>query len=79
MSTFAFDDGGRGESRFVSKDMYKELISKCRCGRPRNHLTNCLQKVKGDACQFQENMATEREDSAKTKSKGMFSACAGCL
>lgn len=45
-----YDDRGTGESRFVSKDMYSELLAKCRCGRPRagTHLIKCLQKVKPD-------------------------------
>lgn len=33
----------------MSKEMFKELLGKCRCGRSRNeatHLDKCLQKAK---------------------------------
>lgn len=35
-----------GDSYFVSKDMYNNLMAICRCGRPKIgiHLTKCLQK-----------------------------------
>lgn len=36
-----------GEARFVSKEMYRAMIAKCRCGRRRTetHILKCLQKV----------------------------------
>ncbi|KAL9901671.1 uncharacterized protein ACN427_005912 [Glossina fuscipes fuscipes] len=39
---------GQGESYFVSCDMYKSLMSSCRCGEPRTgaHMLKCLQKQK---------------------------------
>uniref|UniRef100_A0A1A9W3C8 Uncharacterized protein n=1 Tax=Glossina brevipalpis TaxID=37001 RepID=A0A1A9W3C8_9MUSC len=47
---------GSGESCFVSCDMYKSLMSLCRCGRPRTetHMLKCLQKLQNVYLQEEE-------------------------
>lgn len=72
---FEYDvEHGGGESRFFSKDMYNELVAKCRCGRPRTgtHFLKCLQKVKSES-QFEpkrgnETMANGQVDNISTDS-----------
>ncbi|XP_011182558.1 uncharacterized protein LOC105212350 [Zeugodacus cucurbitae] len=38
---------GKGDSYFVSPDMYNSMLAKCRCGRKRSetHILKCLQKA----------------------------------
>ncbi|XP_013109077.2 uncharacterized protein LOC106088213 [Stomoxys calcitrans] len=48
-----------GDGHFVSPDMYKSLISYCRCGRPRSdfHLLRCVQKEKAKFVPTEEEIA----------------------
>ncbi|XP_015043636.2 uncharacterized protein [Drosophila pseudoobscura] len=42
-----FVHDNKGESRFVSPEMYNSLLSRCRCGRSRRgpHMGKCLQRT----------------------------------
>lgn len=44
---------GKGDSYFLSPDMYNSLLAKCRCGRKRSetHILKCLQKAENSNSQ----------------------------
>lgn len=47
VATNLYEYDNRGDSFFVSKEMYKSLYQTCRCGRPKvdTHSLKCLQKI----------------------------------
>ncbi|XP_055687184.1 uncharacterized protein LOC129792301 [Lutzomyia longipalpis] len=65
---YPYEYTGSGDSFFVSKDMYDNLVKICRCGREKTegHVLKCLQRVKAKYIEdIQASGSDERNESQK--------------
>uniref|UniRef100_A0A1B0CK99 Uncharacterized protein n=1 Tax=Lutzomyia longipalpis TaxID=7200 RepID=A0A1B0CK99_LUTLO len=72
---YPYEYTGSGDSFFVSKDMYDNLVKICRCGREKTegHVLKCLQRVKAKYIEdIQASGSDERNESQKQTTTSNF-------
>ncbi|GAB0098406.1 uncharacterized protein DMENIID0001_141300 [Sergentomyia squamirostris] len=71
---FPYEFTGSGDSFFVSKEMYENLVKICRCGRQKTegHVLKCLQRVKAKYIEDVQATGVEDREDASRKSTSNF-------